>query len=82
MTCFKHWTTRVTDGTGDLFWLGEILVGKDERDNSFTLSVSEPDDDYFLLYEKVKNRADWKRVYRQARIIINEEVMDCRSFRN
>lgn len=82
MTCFKHWTTRVTDGTGDLFWLGEILVGKDERDNSFTLSVSEPDDDYFLLYEKVKTRADWKRVYRQARVIINEEVMDCRSFRN
>lgn len=81
MTCFRHWTQRVTDGTEDLFWLDALLVGKDERDGSFTLSIFDPDIDDFLLYEKVKTRKDWEIAYRKAREIINEQDIDCRSFR-
>ncbi|AUI65179.1 MULTISPECIES: hypothetical protein [Pasteurellaceae] len=81
MTCFKHWTNRVTDGTGDLFWLGRLLISKNERDNTFSISVFDSDGE-FLMDESFKTRADWKRVYRSARNIIKDECIDCRSFVN
>lgn len=81
MTCFKHWTARVTDGTGDLFWLGHFLVSKDERNNTFSLSVFDSDSE-FLMDKSFKTRADWKRVYRTAREIIKNECVDCRSLAN
>lgn len=82
MTCFAHWTTRVTNSTGEWFWLGKLLIRKYEQDGDFTLSVFDQVEHYLVLHQKFKTRSDWKRVYRQARVIINEEVMDCRSFRN
>lgn len=81
MTCFKHWTKRVTDGTGDLFWCGRYLVYKDERDNTFSLSVADSDGE-ILMYEPFKTRFDWRRAYRAARKIINDECVDCRSLAN
>lgn len=72
----------MTNGTGEWFRLGKLLIRKYEQDGDFTLSVFDQVEHYLVLHQKIKTRADWQRVYRMARVILKYEEVDCRSLRN
>lgn len=82
MTRFAHWTKRMTNGTGECFWLGKLLIHKYQQDGDFTLSVFDQVNHYLVLHQKIQTRSEWKRAYRLARIALKEEEIDCRSLRN
>lgn len=72
-TQFQKWTERVTDGTGDLFWISEgMLVGKDTRpyqvEQYFRLSIFNELNDEFDLNQEFIDKRGWKLAYRLARV--------------
>ncbi|VEH67108.1 Uncharacterised protein [Rodentibacter pneumotropicus] len=75
---FQRWTERATDGTGDLFLIGNnegFLVHKDDRKSHlgrFILSVFNIAGDDFELYQEFNNKQGWKNSYRLARVIMKQ----------
>ncbi|OOF65194.1 hypothetical protein BH925_05030 [Rodentibacter pneumotropicus] len=73
---FQRWTERATDGTGDLFLIGnseDFLSYKDDRKSHlgrFVLSVFNVSRDDFDLYQEFNTKQGWKNAYRLARVII------------
>lgn len=65
---FKKWTERVTDGTGDLFWIGKrLLISKNKC--GFALSLFNEQTDDFDLYQQFTDRKGWEKAYRLARVV-------------
>lgn len=67
-TQFQHWTARVTDGTGDLFWImDDVLISKDR--GYFFLSMFDEAIDDFQLEQVFSTKTGWKIAYRLARVV-------------